>query len=325
MFRDYVCSPANPTTVYVVQQGDTLWRIAGRKLNDTDRWPEIADYNLLKKPYTIFVGQRLYLPKSQSASTPFPALSSTQGDQISCSMPASSDGSESQPAKEVHHASVKLKLDKDVPVLHLKFPGGECEIGFKGELEAFRNSPLPITITRDGVKVEYENSQKAWATPKFVRLFNSLGLSVDKNGALTIIGKTGMETEWYKGTFEVKDGWLKYEVEPKPVTAKFDDVTLIGNIGCWIKIKSNIKFDPAWKLKPVVVLTEHQIRSLVLVMMVATAGAAISATGITFGQFLNLVARGLAGAASTFMIILIPAQVLKDLNSQTHDPSDFST
>lgn len=180
MFRDYVCSPANPTTVYVVQQGDTLWRIAGRKLNDTDRWPEIADYNLLKKPYTIFVGQRLYLPKSQSASTPFPALSSTQGDQISCSMPASSDGSESQPAKEVHHASVKLKLDKDVPVLHLKFPGGECEIGFKGELEAFRNSPLPITITRDGVKVEYENSQKAWATPKFVRLFNSLGLSVDK-------------------------------------------------------------------------------------------------------------------------------------------------
>jgi LysM repeat protein len=71
MYRDYVCGPGNPNEVYVVERGDSLWRIAARELNNSWRWPEIASLNMLKEPYTILAGQRLYLPKQRQPATPF--------------------------------------------------------------------------------------------------------------------------------------------------------------------------------------------------------------------------------------------------------------
>jgi hypothetical protein len=52
---------------YTVQRGDTLGRIAERRLGDVGRWPEIAGLNHVSNPNLIFVGQRLRLPDAPSA------------------------------------------------------------------------------------------------------------------------------------------------------------------------------------------------------------------------------------------------------------------
>lgn len=57
-------SPAVPTPGFVVRQGDTLWGIAGQKLGDEMRWPEIHDLNRkdIPDPRYIFPGQLLKMP-----------------------------------------------------------------------------------------------------------------------------------------------------------------------------------------------------------------------------------------------------------------------
>jgi len=195
-----------------------------------------------------------------------------------------------------------------------------------------RTHPLPITISPNDAKVAVERSQKAWAAQRYLELFQSVGLSVDRKGALTVIAKTGLETEWYKGTFDVNpDGSLKYEVEPKPVKTKHKDVVLEGNIGCWIKVKSNIRFSPAWELVPRLVLSQQQLMSMMVVALAAYGAAAAAGTtgagasSISFGQFLNLLSR-MVGTASSFMLILVPPGVLEELNQQhgRPNPSDYS-
>lgn len=50
---------------YVVQQGDTLSRIAAKEYGDANRWDEIleANKNTLKRPENIRVGQTLVIPR----------------------------------------------------------------------------------------------------------------------------------------------------------------------------------------------------------------------------------------------------------------------
>lgn len=320
MFRDYVCDPSRPDLVYVVQKGDSLSRIASRELGNLNRWPEIADINLLKSPYILFVGQRLYLPEIHLASTLGLVPLGNYSE------PASLPRDVIAPAKEVEHPPVKLKLDKDIKVLQVVFPGGEIEIGFKGEITMHRLSSLPISVTRDGLKVDLESSHKDWAASKFMSVFNGIGLSVNTDGSLKIVGKTGLETEWYKGTFEIApDGSLKYEVEPKPINAKFKDFTVSGNIGCWIKAKPDLKLDPSVNLQYSLRLSEAQIRDLLTVFL---AFAATGVAALTFAEFLQMVATGAVGAASSFMLILIPPGVIQELNRQTTgqiSPNDYST
>ena len=50
------------TTVHVVTQDDTLWRIAAAEYGSATRWRAIADANGLVNPRTLFVGQELVLP-----------------------------------------------------------------------------------------------------------------------------------------------------------------------------------------------------------------------------------------------------------------------
>lgn len=54
---------------YIVQRGDTLFRIGQRFGVD---WHLIAAANGLQRPYTIYPGQRLFIPVAQPANTPFP-------------------------------------------------------------------------------------------------------------------------------------------------------------------------------------------------------------------------------------------------------------
>jgi nucleoid-associated protein YgaU len=57
-------SPASapaPTT-YTVQSGDSLWAIAGTKLRDPFRWPEIWHANQISNPNLIYPGQQLHIP-----------------------------------------------------------------------------------------------------------------------------------------------------------------------------------------------------------------------------------------------------------------------
>jgi LysM repeat protein len=51
---------------YIVQYGDTLSRIAERKLGRANRWPEIARLNHLQNPNLIFAGEILRLPDTLS-------------------------------------------------------------------------------------------------------------------------------------------------------------------------------------------------------------------------------------------------------------------
>jgi len=50
---------------YTVQGGDTLSRIAARRLGHASRWREIANLNHLQNPNLILIGQRLRLPDAQ--------------------------------------------------------------------------------------------------------------------------------------------------------------------------------------------------------------------------------------------------------------------
>ena len=76
-------APTGPATVdYVVQRGDSLWRIAERHLGDGNRYPEIVDLNrkLLKRgPDFIRQGWTIKLPaiKKVRATTPTPSAKAT--------------------------------------------------------------------------------------------------------------------------------------------------------------------------------------------------------------------------------------------------------
>ncbi len=52
---------------YIVQHGDSLWSIAGKKLGDPHRWREIARLNSLESPYLLLIGQRLIMPRHAPA------------------------------------------------------------------------------------------------------------------------------------------------------------------------------------------------------------------------------------------------------------------
>lgn len=49
--------------VYTVEQGDTLWGIAQKKMGKGWKWWRIAEANGLKDPYLIYPGQELVIPK----------------------------------------------------------------------------------------------------------------------------------------------------------------------------------------------------------------------------------------------------------------------
>jgi nucleoid-associated protein YgaU len=53
-----------PDETYVVQEGDTLWRIAAQQLGEGRRYKEIAELNagLVKDVNTLAVGTRLTMP-----------------------------------------------------------------------------------------------------------------------------------------------------------------------------------------------------------------------------------------------------------------------
>ena len=55
--------PSGP--IYIVQEGDTLWDIAGTFYRDPFQWYRIYRYsrNNIKDPDLIFAGQRIYIPE----------------------------------------------------------------------------------------------------------------------------------------------------------------------------------------------------------------------------------------------------------------------
>ncbi len=57
-------SSAAPKRLHVVQDGDSLWKIAKKELGDGNRWKDIYDLNrdVLPKPESIKKGMRLRLP-----------------------------------------------------------------------------------------------------------------------------------------------------------------------------------------------------------------------------------------------------------------------
>jgi len=59
-----VAAPASAYKTYVVKAGDTLWSIAKSQLGDAFRWGELfdANYDLIKNPRMIYVGQVLNIP-----------------------------------------------------------------------------------------------------------------------------------------------------------------------------------------------------------------------------------------------------------------------
>lgn len=52
----------DPPKTYIVQEGDSLWLIAKKQLNDGSKFTEIAKLNNLKSPNLLRPGQLLYLP-----------------------------------------------------------------------------------------------------------------------------------------------------------------------------------------------------------------------------------------------------------------------
>ncbi len=64
--------PENPSGVYVVVQGDTLWKIAKDHYGDGARYREIFEANkpMLKDPDKIYPGLRLRIPGGNGGAAP---------------------------------------------------------------------------------------------------------------------------------------------------------------------------------------------------------------------------------------------------------------
>ena len=54
---------------YVVEKGDSLWKIAEKKYNDGYVWAKIAKENNLKNVSVLYVGQKLKMPTTESKIT----------------------------------------------------------------------------------------------------------------------------------------------------------------------------------------------------------------------------------------------------------------
>ena len=69
---------------YVVQEGDTLSRIAEEQLGDASRWPEIFALNrhIVRDPDEIFPGQELTLP-TEPPDSPLRIYKVRRGDTLS--------------------------------------------------------------------------------------------------------------------------------------------------------------------------------------------------------------------------------------------------
>lgn len=63
--------PEAPSGVYVVKEGDTLWKIAAANYGDGARYEEIFEANkpMLKDPDKIYPGQRLRIPGVSGGAT----------------------------------------------------------------------------------------------------------------------------------------------------------------------------------------------------------------------------------------------------------------
>ena len=62
--HDYNYEDPNPQKeiIYTVKKGDTLWGIAIKHYKDGKKYINIAAKNNIKKPYTIYPGQKLIIP-----------------------------------------------------------------------------------------------------------------------------------------------------------------------------------------------------------------------------------------------------------------------
>jgi nucleoid-associated protein YgaU len=59
----------NAENFYIVEKGDSLWKIAEKKYNDGYAWAKIAKENNLKNASIIYVGQKLKMPVIESTIT----------------------------------------------------------------------------------------------------------------------------------------------------------------------------------------------------------------------------------------------------------------
>ncbi len=68
--KEKASTPTRKARTYLVQKGDSLWRIADRALGDGGRWKEIAALNPKVNPDRLAAGQELVLPDGAKPEGP---------------------------------------------------------------------------------------------------------------------------------------------------------------------------------------------------------------------------------------------------------------
>jgi len=262
---------------YVVERGDSLWKISRKAYGSGEHWAEIQAANalVLKKGTTLYRGQKLHIPavgaykhsvpRGVSGVTPphldasaplvhmqpatIPPGTAAMNGHGELSLSAATKSGPFERAKPILFPAFKydvdgMKMEADTPVAHY-------EAKFTGELTMQQEGVITgnVTFTKEGVELEYKkgvdtkfNEMFTKATPKIDFGKRSMTMELGVGGSAKMNGQVMYTTE----TTIVPPATLKFTYKPREIKGTYKGFEFAGVIGYEFTVtpKTQDRFNP---------------------------------------------------------------------------------